>query len=239
MPLRGEQGGTAEEVRRGYQADQKRQMKYAKPHKMNPMGAVYGLVLAAGLGCRPATVETPALLATSSNHPPWLEAGQAITSRAFTLLSSNLVWAIANGGISHALPYCSDIALPLVTAVGDSNAVTLRRVTHKPRNPANRATESELAILNQFQTLVGQGQPPAPVVETNAQGAVSFFAPIVLNNPLCLNCHGQPGVDIAAEHTQLIRQRYPGDEATGFKLGELRGMWRVDFRASLPTPPAP
>jgi hypothetical protein len=29
-----------------------------------------------------------------------------------------------------------------------------------------------------------------------------------------------------------IRRLYPADAATGFKLGDLRGLWRVDFRRS-------
>jgi len=27
----------------------------------------------------------------------------------------------------------------------------------------------------------------------------------------------------------VIRQLYPQDEATGFKLGQLRGAWRIDI----------
>jgi hypothetical protein len=29
-----------------------------------------------------------------------------------------------------------------------------------------------------------------------------------------------------------IKKNYPADEATGFKQGELRGLWSVDFKRS-------
>jgi hypothetical protein len=73
------------------------------------------------------------------------------------------------------------------------------------------------------------GQPPTPLATNLVPGQATFFAPIVLNNALCLNCHGEAGKDISAESLTLIRQHYPQDEATGFKLGDLRGAWRIDF----------
>ena len=71
---------------------------------------------------------------------------------------------------------------------------------------------------------------PAPPFATNLlAGQATFFAPIVLNNARCLNCHGEAGKDIASESLALIQRHYPQDEATGFKLGDLRGAWRIDF----------
>jgi hypothetical protein len=68
-----------------------------------------------------------------------------------------------------------------------------------------------------------------------ANGRATFYSPIVITNPLCLQCHGIPGTDLAPSTVALLQQLYPRDEATGFKLGDLRGLWRVDF-ARLPEP---
>ena len=62
-----------------------------------------------------------------------------------------------------------------------------------------------------------------------APGQTTFLAPILLSKELCLKCHGQPGKDIAPGDLETIRRLYPGDEATGFAMGELRGLWRIDF----------
>lgn len=156
--------------------------------------------------------------------------GGAIVRQAFTLLSTNLAQAIQAGGISNALSYCSVKALPLTELVGDTNQVELRRVTHKPRNPANRASPAELEILASFRSALAEGETNlAPVISTNLEGGLTFYAPIVINNPLCLNCHGVSGEQILPDNVTLLSRLYPADEATGFAMGDLRGMWRVDF----------
>lgn len=157
--------------------------------------------------------------------------GKEITGQAFALLSANLGKALAEGGVTNALSYCSVKALPLTKLVADTNEVRLSRVTHRPRNPANKANREEMALLKQFQSELKTGKPPTPLVVKNEDGAVTFFGPIILNNPLCLKCHGETGKDIAADNLAYIRSLYPNDRATGFKMGQLRGMWRVDFRA--------
>lgn len=158
------------------------------------------------------------------------ERGVALAARTFGVLSSNLMTAFSQGGVSNALQFCSTAAQPLTASVADTNQIVIRRISHKARNPKNRAGAAELAILDEFRATLAAGRPVAPLVQTNAPGGATFFAPIVLNNPLCLNCHGQSGPEIKPEHQEIIRQLYPEDQATGFKLGELRGLWRIDFQ---------
>jgi hypothetical protein len=154
--------------------------------------------------------------------------GKAIVDEAFTLLSSNLGKALAEGGVSNALAYCSVQALPLTQIVADTNNVRIRRVTLMTRNPANKADGKEAEVLKHFQSRP-KGSKTVPMLITNADHSVTFFSPILLSNPLCLNCHGNPRKDIKPEHVEFIRGIYPKDAAVGYKLGDLRGMWRVDF----------
>ncbi|MEQ1851856.1 MAG: DUF3365 domain-containing protein [Chthoniobacteraceae bacterium] len=169
---------------------------------------------------------------------PNLEAeGKRLTAEAFALLSKNLAEAIAKGGAPGAIGFCSEKALPLTASVGADSGATLRRVSHKARNPKNKADATEVEVLNAFREALKAGKPPQPQMRKQADRSESFFAPIVLVNPLCLKCHGAPGTDIDADTTAALRKRYPQDEATGFTLGELRGMWRVDFPAG--TTPKP
>jgi hypothetical protein len=73
---------------------------------------------------------------------------------------------------------------------------------------------------------------PNPQVITHADGSRDFLAPIVLGNPLCLQCHGTPGKDIGPETLAAIKKIYPEDKAIGYQLGDLRGLWRITFPAS-------
>jgi hypothetical protein len=117
----------------------------------------------------------------------------------------------------------------------------LKRVTHKARNPAGKANETELAVLKSFEgavTASATTNPPPPFATNLVTGQATFFAPIVIANELCLKCHGEPGQDISVANLAVIQKHYPQDEATGFQLGQLRGAWRIDFPlAMLPTAP--
>jgi hypothetical protein len=207
------------------------------------------LVIPLGLlvGCSkpPAASETvaPPPPLSAEVQQATIQRGKTIAAETFSLLSSNLQSAIQSGGISNALPFCSLAASPLTAGMAEKHGVSLRRVTHKARNPSDKADAAELAILKSFETALAAGNspnPPPPLATNLVTGQATFFAPIVLGNELCLKCHGEPGKDISAVDLAIIEQHYPQDEATGFKLGQLRGAWRIDFPlAALTSSPPP
>lgn len=165
-----------------------------------------------------------------------MAAGRRSMAEGFQILGAQLTAALAQGGPAHAIDVCSAQALPLTTAVGQSQRLLLRRVSHAPRQPSNAASTAEQAWIARFQSELRQASnappallPPAPILRTNDVGQPVFYAPIVLANPICLSCHGQPGTDIAPATLQAIRSRYPSDKATGFRLGDVRGLWKAEW----------
>lgn len=160
--------------------------------------------------------------------------GRKVAAQGFQTLSQQLMGAMARGGATNAIEFCSTRAMPLTLGVGTSNRVVLQRVSHAPRNPGNAADASEAALVMRFQeefrrssNAPASGPYPAPLIRTNASGKPVFYAPIVLGNPLCLQCHGSTGTDIAPPTLELLRRKYPGDKATGFRPGDVRGLWKV------------
>ncbi len=160
------------------------------------------------------------------------EKGEAIAAQPFGVLNSRLGKAIADAGLTNAVEFCSVHGITFTTSVGVTNQVVLRRVTHRPRNPQNRADTNELAVIRQFEAELSKGATPKPIVAANKPDSFTYYAPIVLKLPLCLRCHGEPGADIKPDVLGQIKKTYPADEATGFKLGQLRGLWSVDFKRS-------
>lgn len=158
--------------------------------------------------------------------------GPRIIGEAFAKLSAALAEAIGKAGPAGALSVCSEKAPQIAKEVAAAHGVTLRRATHRPRNPKNAADEVEKNALQAFMDAMAKKEPLKPQVITNADGSRAFLAPIVLGNPLCLQYHGEAGKDIAPETLAALRKLYPDDKATGFKLGDLRGLWRVTFPAS-------
>ena len=57
-----------------------------------------------------------------------------------------------------------------------------------------------------------------------------YQRPIVLNNALCLRCHGAVGTDIAPADYAFIKQKFPQDQATGYRLGQAMGAWQLSLR---------
>ncbi len=168
-----------------------------------------------------------------------LSEGRVIAAEAFQSLGSRLRQAIEEGGVHSAIPYCSSVALPVTSAVAASNAVVIQRVTHRPRNPASRANPAELELIRGFESRQQSGQPLGAVAFGTPQGGARFYAPIVITNDLCLKCHGRIDQEVALDVVAVLRRQYPHDEATGFRLGDLRGLWRVDFPPERLATPAP
>lgn len=151
------------------------------------------------------------------------------TRLAGGLLSSNLLAAVSRSGLTGAVGFCSVQAADITRSAGTNGGIRLRRVSHRARNPENHADAVELRVLEDLRGRLGSGGATPVVLTTNVSGEVSGFVAIQLGQPLCLKCHGQPDREIAQPTMEVLRRLYPEDRATGFRLGELRGMWRVDF----------
>lgn len=52
-----------------------------------------------------------------------------------------------------------------------------------------------------------------------------YVEPIAIQ-PICLACHGK---DLGADIASQINTLYPDDEATGFEIDELRGVYWVEY----------
>ena len=68
------------------------------------------------------------------------------------------------------------------------------------------------------------GEPLASMQRAEVvDGEVRVMKPIVTGAP-CLACHG---TQVEPQLARLIRERYPDDQATGFREGELRGAFTL------------
>jgi hypothetical protein len=172
-----------------------------------------------------------ALAGVAQANPDPAKAGPEIIAEVSSKLITALTDAIAKDGAASAIAVCSERAPEIAAEVGKTHGVTVRRATEKPRNPNNAAADAEKIILAAFATDLEKKQPPKPQSIKNLDQSTSLFAPIVISNPLCLQCHGTPEGDIAPATLTAIRNLYPEDKATGYKTGDLRGLWSVTFPA--------
>jgi uncharacterized membrane protein YfcA len=145
---------------------------------------------------------------------------------AFTRLSGELATAIAAGGPTAAIPICAEKAQPLVADVASARKIQMLRLTDRPRRTNQRAQGPDLATIESFRASIQNGTPPNPAVENLPNGSSVVRLPILISQPLCLQCHGT-GDDISAETRTAIQALYPNDQATGYKMNDLRGIWQI------------
>ena len=155
------------------------------------------------------------------------EMGEDIASRAQGELQENLLSAISEGGIGHALQFCQTNAIAIVGEVEEASGAEILRVSQKFRNPDDQPDSLENLILEAYSYSLENGETVSASAHDEDDKYILFTKPIMLGSELCLNCHGQVGSDIGEEDYDLIIGLYPDDNAIDYRLGELRGMWSI------------
>ena len=136
--------------------------------------------------------------------------------------------AIQQSGPAYAVDFCSTHALPITDSIARANGIQLQRLSDRNRNPQNKLEELlDKQAWDSLQGLLSAGTKNASLQWKDAAQHPVFYKPIVLGMPTCLKCHGNPLEDIEAPTMDIIRTRYPDDLATGYRLGMLRGIWKI------------
>lgn len=175
-------------------------------------------------------------LASCTATPPLdetaaLEKGKRITSATFQTLSARLSAAMQAGGPAHAVEYCSLNALPLVDSISVAEKVHIKRTSDRLRAAHDAPDTDEKRALHEMLEQWAQGNAGAVLPGVRLLGdSVAFYQPIFIASQTCLKCHGTTGLDLDSNAFAAISQRYPEDAATGYQLGEFRGMWSIRWK---------
>jgi hypothetical protein len=153
-----------------------------------------------------------------------IETGKKASSLLLKKLGGNLKSHMKTEGPLGAAKFCMTNAYPLTDTVDTElgKDVSIKRISLKYRNPANRPGEKEEKILRSLETLEQQGVIlPEYLVERADADTYKFYKPLRINKQVCLKCHGH-----IADNKKLsgfLKENYPEDKATGYKMGDLRG----------------
>lgn len=154
--------------------------------------------------------------------------GKRITMLSAKALSGEVMKALQDGGVQHAVDYCHLQANPITDSISKVYEAEISRISDKFRNPANKPGELDLTVIEAYKKQLSEGQELQPHLELTSDQVI-FYSPILLLNPACLQCHGEPASTMEQENYELIKSRYPEDLATGYKLGDLRGVWKIVY----------
>lgn len=129
-------------------------------------------------------------------------------------------------GPAEAIQVCRIKAPEIATALS-VDGVRVGRSSHKLRNPDNSAPEWVSPVM---QAYLDDPSSRKPHITELGEDKWGYVEPIIVQ-PLCLSCHGSElAPDIAIQITDL----YPEDRAVGFEVGDLRGVFWLEFPGETP-----
>lgn len=213
---------------------------------MAPAILLLGLTACGQPGEPPADSETPSSPPPASEPPaataaepgqdgdPALARARAAAMAFSSELRETLGNAIRTSGPTGGIEVCHGEAPRIAERVMGEHGVLLGRmsVPGRNRNPAQDAAGWQATVIDEFVTAVAAGEPAGEqlrVIRDDLPDGVALrMVRGIAMEPQCQLCHGR---DIPQDVAAAIGERYPGDRATGFDVGDLRGVLWVEVPA--------
>ena len=179
------------------------------------------------------TLLTSLLLSTSLFAEPVpqdiIDTGDKLSKELVNKLGSKLKHEIQTNGLLSAASFCNTNAHILTEEVNlhQLEGISVKRISLKERSAANIPSEDEAKTLRSLQALLDEKKLPAYVVEANPK-SYKYYKPLVIQQEACLKCHGD--ITKNPELSEFIKETYPQDKATGYKMGDLRGAILVEVK---------
>jgi len=171
---------------------------------------------------------TCALASCAKKSPP--EAEELVQTRARAALEpfkkslkEELGKALAESA-EKAIDVCA-LRAPALAREHSKEGVVVGRSALRLRNPENRAPSWLAPAMKELS--LSEAESASKVVAL-PEGRHAYVESIRIA-PLCLGCHGDA---VAPALLAKIATRYPSDEATGYKLGEFRGVFWAELTPS-------
>ncbi|BFT31817.1 DUF3365 domain-containing protein [Alteromonas sp. D210916BOD_24] len=148
-------------------------------------------------------------------------------------LKSRLQQAIQTGGLEAGVKECQLAAEPIANQLSQ-NGWQVGRTALKVRNSNNAPDKWESEQLALFSNLLTKANAdnsmvnkPLESYQYNSDSGEFRYMMAIEQGQICMACHGE---QITPSVKQTILQYYPDDQATGFKLGELRGAFTLSYK---------
>lgn len=166
-----------------------------------------------------------ALSASQDNLEVIKQRGDQLSQEFVTYLGGQLKSNLMNSGVIESIDFCSRNAMLLTHEQSLKYGVTFSRKTDKPRNPGNALDSADTKTFTAMKIDMENKKPLSSKVIQAEDGHPIYYKPLLISNDVCLKCHGS----LDKESENKIRSIYHEDKATGYKMGDLRALIRIDF----------
>ena len=169
---------------------------------------------------------------TKKELPPVVVKGVSAIKMLGKELKSNLKAKLKedSSGIK-AIEFCTTKAMEITGEVNSKlpKGTTVRRVSLKYRNEANKPDSIDEETLKQFQKELESGKFVKKPKVVDANGTKRVYVPLLVSK-VCTKCHGK---NIDPKIAEAIKKSYPTDRAIDFKEGDLRGAMVAEIKDSI------
>jgi len=154
--------------------------------------------------------------------------GIVITTMADSLLSARLEFMIQEYGIIPTFKQYEKIVKQILDSISNVNNAEIKRISDKTSSMELEKFEKEL--LEAYRFNMKGNLELQDNVQTIDDNLLLYSKPLIINDALCLNCHGIIGKDLTDIGEKMFQSLNTQDTITGYKRGDLIGMWSVWFR---------
>jgi hypothetical protein len=177
-----------------------------------------------------------ALYGASVRHDAQLRAALTAEAAAVTrdygaTLLGALKSALESAGTVGAVAFCHDQAPEIAAEASRQSGWRVARTSLKPRNATSAPDSYDRRVMEDFAARIAEGAPAAELSRTeivdSGDGREFRFVKAIPTAELCLACHG---TEVKGAVRAKIDALYPDDRATGFKVGDMRGVFTLRKR---------
>ena len=136
-------------------------------------------------------------------------------------LKPRLKQAMQEGGPGRAIEVCASAAPRIADSLSAESGWQVRRVSLKSRNASRAVPDKwEHGVLLSFDQRQARGEPADGLRHGEVVGGNYRYMQAQGAAGLCLTCHGE---NLSGTVSDTLDKFYPDDQATGYRLGEVRG----------------
>lgn len=176
---------------------------------------LYGSVLVAALFLASCQAAQP----TAEVSPQEMERAKNALQPFKEQLVDALTGALQEGDPESAISVCREKA-PQIAAELSVDGIRMGRTSHRLRNPDNAPEPWVEPLLAAY---LEDPENPQPRAVRLDESTIGYVEPIYAMS-FCLSCHG-PSIEPALLET--IQSLYPEDQATDFRMHDVRGLFWV------------
>lgn len=151
------------------------------------------------------------------------EAARQIIQGFGSDLKHTLISSMKTQGPVAAITACN-ISAPAIASQHSQTPWQISRSSLKIRNPNNSADAWLQQVLMSLEQRKENGEAISQLEYSEHRSDGWYFVKAIATTEPCLACHGEKVLPAVKEK---LAELYPNDQATGFKLGDIRGVFVV------------